>query len=122
MKNRIKQIRKDADNGKGYSQEIFAKKLGLSRNMIAQVETGTNIFSERTLKDICREFNVNYEWLKSGTGPMYKPRSENQIIAEFVNDVMESKPDDFRKRLINALSQLNEDEWKVLEELAKKMQ
>ena len=60
--------------------------------------------------------------MKNGTGPMYKPRSDNEIIAKFVNDVMESRSDDFRKRLINALSQLDEDEWKVLEEIAKKMQ
>lgn len=118
MKNRIKQIRKEAN----VSQEEFASAIGLSRNMVAQVETDKAIFSERTIKDICRIYNVNEEWLKYGTGQMYKPRSENQIIAEFVNEVMESKPDDFRKRLINALSQLNEDEWKVLEELAKKMQ
>ena len=119
MKNRIKQIRKDSEND---SQEKFAKSLGLSRTFIAQVETGTNTFSERTIKDICRIYNVNEEWLKNGTGEMYKPRSDNEIIAKFVNDVMESKSDDFRKRLINALSQLDEDEWKVLEELAKKMQ
>lgn len=119
MKNRIKQIRKASEND---SQEKFAKSLGLSRTFIAQVETGTNTFSDRTIKDICRIYKVNEEWLRTGEGEMKQPRSDNEVIAEFVNDVMESKSDDFRKRLINALSQLNEDEWKVLEELAKKMQ
>ena len=78
--------------------------------------------SEQFISSICRIYNVNEEWLKNGTGPMYKPRSDNEIIAKFVNDVLEAKSEDIRKRLINALSQLDEREWKVLEELAKKMQ
>lgn len=118
MKNRIKQIRKDAN----VSQEMFAQSIGLSRIHIAQVETEKATLSERSIRDICRIYNVNEEWLKNGIGEMYTPRSENEIIAKFVNEVMESKSDDFKKRLINALSQLNEDEWNVLEELAKKMQ
>lgn len=103
MKNRIKQIRKNSEND---SQEKFAKSLGLSRSFIAQVETGKNKFSERTIKDICRIYNVNEEWLKNGTGEMYKPRSENEIIAKVVNDLLEAK---------------SEDIWKVLEKIAKKM-
>ena len=117
MKDRIKLIRKEA----GLSQEAFAKSIGLSRVMIAQVETDKAIFSDRTINDICRIYKVNEEWLRTGNGEMKQPRSENQIIAEFVNEVMESKSDDFKKRLINALSQLDEDEWKVLEELENKM-
>lgn len=122
MKDRIKLIREGADEKKKLSQQEFANSLGLSRNMIAQVEMGTRILSDRSIKDICRIYNVNEEWLKNGTGEMYKPRSDNEIIAKFVNDVMESRSDDSRKRLINALSQLDEREWKVLEEIAKKMQ
>ena len=122
MKDRIKLIREGADEKKKLSQQEFANSLGLSRNMIAQVEMGTRILSDRSIRDICRIYKVNEEWLKNGTGEMYKPRSDNEIIAKFVNDVMESRSDDFRKRLINALSQLDEREWKVLEEIAKKMQ
>lgn len=122
MKDRIKLIREGADEKKKLSQQEFANSLGLSRNMIAQVEMGTRILSDRSIKDICRIYNVNEEWLKNGNGEMYKPRSDNEIIAKFVNDVMESRSDAFRKRLINALSQLDEQEWKVLEEIAKKMQ
>lgn len=114
MKDRIKLIRKED----GLSQEAFASSISLSRNMIAQVEMGTRILSDRSIRDICRIYKVNEEWLRTGEGEMRQPRSENQVIAEFVNEVMESKSDDFKKRLINALSQLDEDEWKVLEDLA----
>ena len=70
MKNRIKQIRKEAN----VSQEEFAVSIGLSRNMVAQVETDKAIFSERTIKDICRIYNVNEEWIKK-----VKPSILNRI-------------------------------------------
>lgn len=114
MNERIKQIRKENED----SQDSLANKLGLTRTYVNLIESGKKIPSDRTIKDICRIYKVNEEWLRTGNGEMKKPRSENQIIAEFVNEVMESKSDDFKKRLINALSQLDEDEWKVLEDLA----
>lgn len=52
----------------GLNQEKFAERLGLSRNFINQVENGKKKFSDRTLSDICREFNVNEAWLKTGEG------------------------------------------------------
>lgn len=118
MNERIIELRKSLKK----SQAKFAEEIGLSVTFINLVENGNRNLSDRTISDICRIYNVNEEWLRTGNGEMKQPRSENQIIAEFVNEVMESKPDDFRKRLINALSQLDEDEWKVLEEIAKKMQ
>lgn len=122
MKDRIKLIREGADEKKKLSQQEFANSLGLSRNMIAQVEMGTRILSDRSIRDICRIYKVNEEWLRTGNGEMKQPRSDNEIIDKFVNDVLEAKSEDIRKRLINALSQLDEQELKVLEELAKKMQ
>lgn len=64
MKSRFKQIR----NELGLTQQAFAEKLEMSRNFIAQIETGTRIPSERTIKDICREFGYNELWLRTGEG------------------------------------------------------
>lgn len=100
------------------SQAKFADKIGVSVTFINLVENGNRNLSVRTIDDICDEFNVNKEWLVNGKGEMYQIRPENQIITQFVNEVMDSKSDDFKKRLISALSQLDEDEWKVLEDLA----
>ena len=122
MHTRIRKIRKSQPKKEQRTQQAFADKLNISRSQLSYYESGTVAIPDRSVKDICEKYNVNEEWLKNGTGPMYKPRSDNEIIAKFVNDVMESRSDDFRKRLINALSQLDEDEWKVLEEIAKKMQ
>ena len=118
MKDRIKAIRKDQQ----MNQSEFANDLGIPLSNIQSYEIGRRAPSEASIKLICSKYKVNEEWLRTGNGEMKQPRSDNEIIAKFVNDVMESRSDDFRKRLINALSQLDENEWKVLEELAKKMQ
>jgi len=62
LENRIVLLRKTL----GYSQEKFAQKLNLSRNFINQIEAGKKNPSDRTILDICREFNVNEEWLEPG--------------------------------------------------------
>ena len=118
MKDRIKAIRKDQQ----MNQSEFANDLGIPLSNIQSYEIGRRAPSEASIKLICSKYKVNEEWLRTGNGEMKQPRPDNEIIAKFVNDVMESKSDEFRKRLINALSQLDVDEWKVLEELAKKMQ
>lgn len=69
MNERIKNLRKSLN----MTQEEFSKRIGLSRNFIAQVEIGTKTPSERTISDICREFEVNDEWLRNGTGEMLYP-------------------------------------------------
>lgn len=67
MNERIKEIRKSL----GMTQSTFASKIGLSRNYIAQLEIGTRIPPDRTISDICREFSINEQWLRTGEGDMY---------------------------------------------------
>lgn len=66
MIKRIIQIREHYE----LSQEKFASRLGLSRNFINQVENRKKNLSDRSISDICREFNVNENWLRTGEGEM----------------------------------------------------
>lgn len=117
MKDRIKLIRKNA----GVTQEEFAVSLGLSRIMIAHVETEKASLSDRSIRDICRLYNVNEEWLRTGEGDMYPPRSRNQQIADFVNNAMEGSDEDFKKKLIYGLTTLGAEDWDDLARIIKKM-
>lgn len=114
MKERFKELRKILKK----TQASFAESIGLSQNFIAQIEIGTKEPSDRTIKDICRIYNVSEEWLRTGEGDMYKKRTRNQELAAFVNDVMEDVDESFKKRFILALSKLNESEWKTIEKIA----
>ncbi len=79
MNERIKKVRKALD----LTQQEFADRIGMKRNSIALIEKGRNT-SDQTVFAICREFNVNEEWLREGTGEMFKaaPSSVLDALAE----------------------------------------
>ena len=66
MNNRIKQIRKEAK----LNQSEFGKILGVSQPAIAGYEAGTRIPIDAIIISICKEFNVNEEWLRTGSGDL----------------------------------------------------
>lgn len=114
MNERIKSIRKSY----GLSQEEFGKKLKIGRSSVAKLESGENNPSEQTIDLICREFNINEEWLRTGEGEPKKKRTRNQELQAFANDVMEDVDESFKKRFILALSKLNESDWETLKKIA----
>lgn len=113
MKDRLVLIREAS----GLSQAKFAEKISVSRNFISLVENGNRELSDRTIKDICSTFDINEEWLRTGSGEMKKEKSRNQELAEFVNEIMADIDESYRKRFILALSKLDTDEWKVIEKI-----
>lgn len=113
MNARIKEIR----NRNGYSQEKFGKIIGVSRDTIANIEMGRIEIKDIYVTSICREFSVNEDWLRSGSGEMFKKRTRNQEIQAFANQLMESNDNAFSKRFTLALSKLTEAEWEVLEKI-----
>lgn len=78
IKIRIKQIRKDNK----LSQSALGKLIGISRSQISCYEKGLRDITERSLNDICREFNVNKEWLLTGKGEMYIISEKDKKIAD----------------------------------------
>lgn len=67
MKNRIKEIRKELD----LTQQEFADRLGIKRGAVANYELGRNTPIDAVVSLICREFKINEEWLRNGTGSMF---------------------------------------------------
>lgn len=118
MKDRIIQVRKNA----GLSQNDFADKLNLSRNFISLVENGNRDVSDRTINDICREFNVNEKWLRTGKGTPTVTLTRKQVIADFMGDMLKEEEESFKSRLIEALANLDVDDWLVLEKIADSLQ
>lgn len=69
MNERIKEVREILK----LTQESFGEKIGIqSRSHISALEKGTRSLTNRIINDICREFNVNEEWLRFGTGEIFK--------------------------------------------------
>ena len=49
----------------------FGERIGIKKSTVSGLENGTANLTDRMLKSICREFNVNEEWLRNGTGEMF---------------------------------------------------
>lgn len=72
MDKRIKKLRRVLD----LTQGEFADRLGIKQNTISKYETGRGIPTTAVMALICREFDVNEEWLRTGTGEMFNQTEE----------------------------------------------
>ena len=97
---RIKSIREKL----GITQEEFSQRLGTTRNTITNYEANRRMPMDATIKSICREFNVNYEWLKNGEGEMFDALPET-LVDELAD---EFNLDDLDRRIILGYIQLSE--------------
>lgn len=103
------------------TQEALGEPLGLTRANIANIEAGRIAVTERVIISLCKEFKINEEWLRTGEGEMFIPLTRSEAIAEFAGSLMKEEDASFKKRLIEALAKLNEQEWEVLEGIAQKL-
>lgn len=60
----------------------FGAKIDISGSAITNMETGTRNITDRTIRDISREYNVNPEWLIHGTEPMFDDTILNLTISD----------------------------------------
>lgn len=117
MKDRIKKLRKELE----LNQTDFGEKIGVKQTTVAGYENGARQPIDAVINSICREFNVNEEWLRSGNGEMFKHLNRQQKIAKFSADLFKEEKDSFKSRLLIALSDLDESDWEALEKIAKKI-
>lgn len=111
MKERIKQLRSTLNK----TQQQFANQLKISRNNVACYETGKNTPSDAVVSLICREFNVNETWLRTGEGEMFVKLDREQEIAQMVSTLFKEESDSFKYRFIKALCNMNDAGWDALE-------
>lgn len=111
MNERIKKIRKELD----LTQQEFANRLGTARNNIAGYETGKRSPSNAVISLMCKEFNINEIWLRTGEGDMFIEQTADEQIATFMGNLLKDEEDSFKRRLISGLCALDDEGWTVLE-------
>ncbi len=115
MNERLKKIRLE----NGMSQEEFGKKIGIeSRAHISALEKGNRNITDRIVNDVCREFDINEDWLRTGIGNM-KKEIPNKLA--FYLGQIEGGDDEFIRDLIEIYMELDPDSKKALRVLAEKM-
>ena len=115
---RIKYLRKEILH---LTQQEFSEALNISRSNMGNIETGQISLTERVISDICEKYSVNEEWLRTGEGEMFVPKTRNQQITDFLGDLIKEEDGTFKKRLIEAMSKLDKKDWEDLERLVDKL-
>lgn len=117
MNERIKKIRKTL----GLTQQEFADVIGIKRNTFSQYEIGRNEPIDAVINLICREFDVNENWLRTGEGEMFIEKTKDEQITEMLVNIQLAGEESFQHRLAAAFSAFNADDWKEIERLYNKL-
>lgn len=99
-------------------QAEFAQKIGVSRPFVSELCSGAKNPSDRTIADICREFNVNEHWLRTGEGEMFSTLSREEEITRFAMEGIRDPNSEFQRRLVSVLARLTPEQWKLMEQMA----
>ena len=117
MKDRIQAV----ISAKGMKKTEFARKLNLSQAFVSELCSGVKSPSDRTISDICREFDVNETWLRTGEGEMFVTLTRSQEISDFIGRVLKGEDGTFKRRFVAMLARLDESDWDVLEKMVEGM-
>lgn len=102
MKERLKFLRTKLK----LSVRSFSERINLSPSAVSNMESGFRSITERTISDICREFNVNIEWFKTGKGeiftdPLAQFPNISSETADMIRKINSLKPED--KEIIDSM-------------------
>ena len=101
--NRIKEIRSKYK----LSQTEFGKKLGVSRDVIGNLECERVELKNPMSKLICKTFNIREEWLLTGEGEMTLIPDEDIELDKIFSDITSGDSDKI-KEIVLKLSKLDE--------------
>lgn len=114
---RIRYLRKEVLH---LTQEDFSASIKVSRSNLGSIEIGRVNVTDRVLSDICDKYDVNRDWLLTGEGDPLRERTRNEKITDFAADLLREEEESFRRRLIEALADLDVEEWALLERISEK--
>lgn len=118
MNERLKELRKTL----GLTMEKFGAGVGVKKNTISQIESGVSNLTEQMINSICKtNWNgryVNETWLRTGEGEMFRQTDLEEEMAALIASVADEPDGSFKRKLFTVMARLNEDQWKLLADLA----
>lgn len=113
INNRLKLLREKLN----LTTRAFGAAINLSGGSITNMEKGTRNLTDRTISDICRVFDVNEDWLRYGSEPMFRPKKTiDNDLAERIADLIQTD-DDLTKAFIVELLKLTPDEREIVKRM-----
>lgn len=104
MVNRIKSVRKALK----LSQREFGERLGVSRDVISNIEYARVQPKELLLQHICRQYNVNRHWLDTGEGEMFAKSPEEISKFHEALDIFQTLRPEFQDYALEQIRKLAE--------------
>lgn len=122
MNERIKEVRKSL----GLTQNEFGEKLGVRGNTITNYESNSRKPSNAIISAICREFQINETWLRTGEGEMKAPMTKQAEIATITAQLFHKEETDpetynFLIELNKYLLQLDETQMQAVLDMIRKL-
>lgn len=117
---RIKYLRKEVLHK---TQEEFSSAIKISRSNLGSIEIGRINVTPRVISDICAEYGINEEWLRTGNGEMLEQLTDQQKVMKYTAMLLkdtDSVVADAIKNFIVTYEQLDDTSKKVLENIALK--
>lgn len=111
MKERFKLIRKKEH----LSQTDFGKILGVSRDVIGNIEYGRVEPKMLLINHLCDVFSINKDWLLTGNGEMYTIPEEDKELSKILLELSEKNPNLYT--LISKLEKLDNDYLNIIDNL-----
>lgn len=114
---RVRLLRKDTLK---MSMEAFGKRLGVSRDVINNIEHNRLAKPDQKLslyKLICSEFGINENWLLNGTGDMY---ADDKTEYDTLIDRVMTGQNEFAKNIFKTFALFDEADWEALRRMIEK--
>ena len=99
------------------SMEAFGKRLGVSLDVISNIENNRLSRPEQKLslyKLICSEFNISEDWLLNGNGDM---RADKEAEYDALIDNVMSGENEFAKNIFKTFARFEEADWEALQHM-----
>lgn len=117
MNKRIEKARKTLS----MTRAAFGAQMGVSGDVINNLERGRVEAKEHMVMLICQTYGVNEEWLRTGEGEMFLSDEEETDLAKLTLDILTGAPNPFKIKLLKLLAEMTDAEWAVVENLAERL-
>lgn len=106
---------REARNALGLSQTEFGARIGVSIDVIKNIENNRTNPSNLLLNHMCEIHHVNREWLETGEGEMFAPTAEQAETAKLIESISDSPA---MRSLLATWAQLSDENKAVFERFA----
>ncbi len=110
---RVKELRKSLN----LTLEEFGQKIGVGRTAISRIERSERSLTNQNRLAICREFNVNETWLRTGEGEMFL-EAPDTAMGQLAKEL---GLDEFMQGILGEYLKLNEEQRTVVRNFVKKI-